>query len=97
MKSKKSATKKQSADNKIKLVTSDIVAIIIFSMNCVISLVLSIFFFIISVSTRNQSYLILTIIYFIVSIVSLLFLFKFSNKGKNEQTTNRIGTPQPQL
>ncbi len=90
-------TKKQSVNTQKKLTLKDILGIVIFSILCVSSFLFSIFFFLVSIITKNSQYLVSVFIYLIIAIGSFLFLFKFSNKDKNEQTTNSTGITFPGL
>lgn len=90
-------TKKQSVNTQKKLTLKDILGIVIFSILCVSSFLFSIFFFLVSIITKNSQYLLSVFIYLIIAIGSFLFLFKFSNKDKNEQTTNSTGITFPGL
>ena len=94
---KKFITQKLPVNFQKKLTVSDISAIVIFSILCVSSFLFSIFFFIISILTKNPNYLIYVVIYLIIAIGSFPFLFKFSNKDKNEQATNSTGITFPWL
>ena len=97
MKSRISNTQKRNVENEKGLNTSDISAIIIFSIICVSSFLFSIFFLIISVFIKNSKYLIGVFVYLLIAIISFLYLFKFSNKDKNEQATSRTRIAFPWL
>lgn len=94
---KKVLTPKPNVENEKEITSSDVLAITIFSAICVSSFLFSIFFFIVSIATKNPNYLISVGAYLLVAIISFPYLFKFSNKDKNEKTTNSTGITFPWL